>query len=172
MTVVISGEHPQVQELIQQRQDLGQDGHDEVWEGVYHVAPHAHAHHGIILFEIAAILYPHVKRRGLVPSREFNLGEGKSSYRVPDFGVHLAAPDLLYVPTALMVGEILSPDDETYAKFDYYATHGVSEIVVVDPAKRSVLAYRLTDDAGYVRVDDLACAGITCLDLESQINWP
>lgn len=172
MTVVISGEHAQVQELIQQRRDLGQDGHDEVWEGVYHVAPHAHAHHGIIQFEIAVILSPLVKRRGLVPSSEFNLGDGKSSYRVPDFGVHETAPDLLYVPTALMVGEILSLDDETYDKFDYYAEHGVTEIVVVDPAEKAIMAYGLQSDGSYAPADRIACADITCTDLQSQISWP
>lgn len=172
MAVVISGEHAQVQELIQQRQDLGQDGHDEVWEGVYHVAPHAHAHHGIIQAELLSILYPLVKQRGLRPSSEFNLGDGKTSYRVPDFGVHESVPDLLYVPTAVMVGEILSPDDETYEKFEYYAGHGVTEIVVVDPAKRAILAYRLQDDVMYAPADHIACAGISCADLQRQISWP
>ncbi|MDQ3680552.1 MAG: Uma2 family endonuclease [Actinomycetota bacterium] len=34
--------------------------------------------------------------------------------------------------------EIISPDDETYEKFGFYADHGVEEIIVADPAARSV----------------------------------
>jgi len=151
---------------------MRQDGHDEVWEGIYHVVPPAHAHHGMIQCEIAEVLSPLVNRRGLRPSTAFNLGDGKSSYRVPDFGVHETAPDLLYVPTAVMVGEILSPDDETYDKFDYYARHGVAEIIVVEPAKRAIMAYGLQDDGTYAPADHIACAGLTCADLQAQISWP
>ena len=36
----------ELEELIARRRALGQDGMDEVWEGEYHVAPHAHSHSG------------------------------------------------------------------------------------------------------------------------------
>ena len=31
----------------------------------------------------------------------------------------------------------MSPDDETYEKFGFYAAHGVDELVVADPATRT-----------------------------------
>lgn len=44
MTTVIVGPRPQaVDDLIEARRRLGQDRHDEMWEGDYHLAPDAHA---------------------------------------------------------------------------------------------------------------------------------
>lgn len=45
----------------------------------------------------------------------FNLG-APHSYRVPDGGPFGPEPDWLYVPTAQLVMEIVSPDDETSDK--------------------------------------------------------
>jgi Uma2 family endonuclease len=39
----------------------------------------------------------------------------------------------VYLATAEIVVEILSPGDDTYAKFGFYAAHGVREIIVAGP---------------------------------------
>ena len=42
------------------------------------------------------------------------------------------------MPTAAVVVEVVSPDDETYEKSGFYAAHGVDELIVADPAGRSL----------------------------------
>ncbi len=38
-TVVLGPRPPELQALVERRRALGQDLHDEVWHGDYHVAP-------------------------------------------------------------------------------------------------------------------------------------
>jgi hypothetical protein len=54
----------------------------------------------------------------------FNLGEPED-YRVPYGGLFRPGPDEVYVPTAALVVEIISPDDNTWEKLGFYAAHGV-----------------------------------------------
>src|SRR5690242_14530929 len=124
MTTVILGDHPDVQMIIERRRALGQDGSDEVWEGVYYMTPHAHVHHGLLQIELGGSLKAFASPRGLRVSAEFNLGK-PDDYRVPDLGVHRGSPNELYVSTVAMVVEILSPYDKTFEKFDFYGRHGV-----------------------------------------------
>jgi Uma2 family endonuclease len=41
-------------------------------------------------------------------------------------------------PTAALVVEIVSPEDETWQKLPYYAAHEVDELLILDPEKRTV----------------------------------
>ena len=52
----------------------------------------------------------------------FNLGE-PGDFRVPDGGPGQASIDEVYAPTTVVVIEVLSPGDETYAKFSFYHGH-------------------------------------------------
>jgi Uma2 family endonuclease len=171
MTTVILGPPPaEVEALIAQRQRLGLDGHDEVWGGVYHMAPNAHSRHGRLESELQFVLRPLVKARGWTLTTAFNLGGSPTSFRVPDIGVFAEPPDAMYVPTALIVGEVLSPDDETFAKIPYYQAHGVQELFVVDPATRTIEVHRLQ---GTVRVvAESALLGVATAKLAEQIEWP
>lgn len=55
MSTVVLGEPPaELEALLARRRALGLDGHDEVWAGAHHVAPHAHSDHGIVEAELAA----------------------------------------------------------------------------------------------------------------------
>lgn len=47
-----------VDAFLQARRRLDQDRHDEVWEGVYHVAPDPHPDHGIVQAELLFVLGP------------------------------------------------------------------------------------------------------------------
>ena len=53
-------------------------------------------------------------------------------------GYHAGTPSDVWVPTACIVVEVLSPDDETFQKFDFYFAEGVQELVVADPASWSL----------------------------------
>jgi hypothetical protein len=94
--------------LLKQRQALGQDGYDEVWEGEYHMAPMAHPPHGYLDDELAVLLRPLALGAGLVGTGAFNLGS-PDDYRVPDRGLHRGLPTTTFVPTAAVVVEIVSP---------------------------------------------------------------
>ncbi len=172
MTTVILGEHPDIQMIIERRRALGQDGSDEVWEGVYYMTPRAHVHHGLLQIELGGSLKIFAAPRGLRVSAEFNLGEA-NDYRVPDFGVHRGLPDGLYVSTAAMIVEILSPHDKTFEKFDFYGRNGVDEILVADLEQRSIRLWRYDgSSSSYLEGESSLVLGTTLTDLQATISWP
>ncbi len=135
---------------IQERHRLGQDIRDEEWCGIYHAVPSATLDHQILLTDVLVFLMQHLRQHGggeIVP--ECGVFRGPDDYRVPDLlyiapgneriighaGITGGAPDLVL--------EILSPEDETYAKFGFYAAVGVPEIVVLDPVTRAAEVWRL-----------------------------
>lgn len=123
-----------VDDLIDQRRRLGLDKRDEVWQGVYHVAPHEHSDNGIIAGE----LHEAIREAGLRYGGSFNLGTDVSDFRVPDRGYHRAPPGTLYVASAPLVIEVLSPDDQTWDKLPFYFGRAVEEVWVVDPHAHTV----------------------------------
>jgi Uma2 family endonuclease len=44
----------------------------------------------------------------------------------------------VYLPTAALVLEVVSPGDETWEKLGFYAAHGVEELLIVDPQEKAV----------------------------------
>jgi len=167
---IVLGEHKEVAELIERRRSLGLDGHDEVWDGVYVMAPFAHSNHGVLKSELLHALDPRARRAGLRPGDSFNLGEPEN-FRVPDAGYHRGVPGTLYVPTAALVLEVLSPDDETFAKFDFYAAHGVDELMVADPEARTIRCWHLVDGA-YLEQPRSALLDVEVATLVAEVNWP
>ncbi len=171
MRTVVLGERPaELEALIEKRRRLGLDGHDEVWDGVYVMAPHAHSDHGIVEEELRGVLFPRAKAGGLIPGSSFNVGE-PDDFRVPDGGYHRERPGTLYVATAAVVLEVLSPDDESVAKFDFYAEHEVEEVLVADPELRTVRCWQLTDD-GYVEAPRSALLDVDMATLVAEVDWP
>jgi Uma2 family endonuclease len=170
-TVILGPRPPEVEALIEQRRRLGHDRHDEVWEGVYYMTPYAHSRHGRLESEMQFVLRPLVQTRGLTLTAGFNLGVGPDSYRVPDFEVFAEPPDALYVPTALIVGEVLSPEDRTYEKLPYYRDRGVQELFIVDPDDRSISIRRLQGRVSRL-IDHSDVLDVAARDLEARVNWP
>lgn len=158
--------------VIERRRTLGQDTHDEVWEGVYHVTPGPSNAHGYVQAELMAVLHPHAQMAGLFASTEFNLGEA-DDYRVPDGGYHRERVPGVRLATAAIVVEILSPGDETFEKFDFYARHDVEEIIVVDPEGRTVdiwLAEEVVHRFGQAPASRLL--QVTAAEMAAAIDWP
>ncbi len=78
----------------------------------------------------------------------------------------------MWLPTAALVVEIISPGDETWEKLPFYAEHQVDELLIVDPTKRGVhwLAFETQGEYGPVdrsRLVDLGPSG-----LAAQLDWP
>jgi Uma2 family endonuclease len=169
-TLVLDPPPPQLQELLELRHRIGVDRQDEVWEGVYHMIPPASIVHSLVAQQLSVLLDAPARAHGLVVGMEFGLG-AKDNYRAPDLGVH-SEPQLgIRVPTAAIVVEILSPEDETWKKLPFYAEHEVDELLIVDPVSRSVTWFALREGE-YQRVDRSEILGLDASTLAEQIDWP
>jgi hypothetical protein len=169
-TVILGERPPALEDLIAHRRAKGTDLYDEVWEGDYHMNPAPRKSHALLESELLAVLRGPVKRAGLYPGGIFNLGD-PDNFRVPDVGVHRDRTDAVWVPTAALVVEILSPDDESWEKLPFYAAHGVDEVVIADPAART-LAWMERDEDDYRRVERSALLGVEVGDIVAEIDWP
>lgn len=172
MTLVIAGElPPEIASWRERRRRLGQDRHDEVWEGVHHVAPGPTGRHAYVDSELAGLLRPVVRRAGMYLVTATNLGTA-ADFRVPDGMVLRTRPTgSTYAETAAVVVEVLSPGDETLAKLPFYAASGVDEVLVADPEGRSVRIWQL-QGGGYVETGRSALLGVTSGELTAEVDWP
>jgi Uma2 family endonuclease len=169
-TVVLGPAPEEFEALLKRRQALGQDLYDEVWEGDYHMAPMAHSSHGYLDTQLAVLLHPLAQRAGLGETSAFNLGS-PDDYRVPDRGLHRGIPSAVFVPTAAVVVEVVSPGDETWQKLDFYAAHSVDELLIADPAERSV-TWLVLHGGRYVEAEYSPLLRVNVAKLTEQINWP
>ncbi|MGH9126285.1 MAG: Uma2 family endonuclease [Acidimicrobiales bacterium] len=90
---------------------------------------------------------------------------------MPDQGYHRSLPSEVFVPTASIVVEIVSPDDETWEKFDFYAAHQVEEICTAQPTEARLRWFR-RDGSAYAESDQSHLLGVSVADLASGISWP
>jgi Uma2 family endonuclease len=158
------------EKLLERRRRAGADRHDEVWEGVLHMAPAPHGRHADVQGQLIEILGPPARARGLRRVDAFNLGE-PDDYRVPDGGLLDPAPSALYHTTARLVVEVLSPGDETWDKLPFYAAHGVDEVLVVDPDERTI-NWLGREGGEYRPVERSSLIDLGVAELAEQIDWP
>jgi len=143
-----------------ERAASGLDRHDEVWEGVYVMAPIANNEHldlqGLLVWALRNALGAGAPQRvapgGNVSDRQ---DDWTHNYRIPDVivvlpggaardcGTHwCGGPDLCV--------EITSPGDRSRDKLEFYSAVGVREMVLVDRDPWQLELYRL--DAGRLRL--------------------
>jgi len=169
-TVVLGGRPAEVEAFLERQRALGQDLFDELWESVYHAAPASHPWHGYVDNVLAELVGPLARAAGLVGTGPFNLGDAHD-YRVPDRGYHRSLPSTVWVPTAAIVVEVVSPDDETWAKFDFYAAHLVDEICTADPIAGQMRWFSLAQSS-YAEVEASALLGVDVPELAGKVEWP
>jgi len=153
--------------MIARRRRLGIDGRDEVWDGVYVMAPEADVEHQEFAFDLAAVFAEAIRRAGLGRcTHGVNISDRKrgwiKNFRVPDAAVFLNGT------TAQMCGEfwfggpdfaveIVSPRDRTRKKLPFYEKIGTRELLIVDRRPWKLTLYRLTDgkllDAGQSTIE-------------------
>lgn len=144
---------PRIEErLKEQRRAWGADRYDEVWEGIYMMAPLPNSEHRQIVSRLVSILeevvgwpglgevFPGVNLAGLEDDWEHD-------YRVPDVAVFLHGGsarncDTHWRGAADFLVEIISPGDRTREKIPFYARNGVQELLVVDRQPWSLELYR------------------------------
>jgi hypothetical protein len=113
-TLVLGAPPPELEALLERRRRAGVDRLDEVWQGVRHMVPGPSSEHARISQQLAEILGPPARAAGLLPAMgEFNLGESEYDFRVPDGGLLHPGAAGVWLSTAAVVVEILSPDDES-----------------------------------------------------------
>lgn len=170
MSTLFRGDDPAVDSLLARRRALGLDGRDEVCEGVYHVAPFEHSRNGYTAMTLADLLNARARAAGLNPGGSFSLGTA-DDFRVPDLGFYRQPPGSLHLATAALVVEVRSPQDQTFAEFDFYTRHGVEELWVVDPVERSVRIWQL--GAGeYTETGTSALLDLTAEQVRLRVTWP
>jgi Uma2 family endonuclease len=168
-TVLLGDPPPMISSLIAERQRLGQDTHDEVWHGEYHMAPAASYEHGKSEMDLGSLFRPIAHARGMQVGAAFNLGQ-IGNFRVPDMGVHRGQPSGVWLDTAAIVVEVRSPDDETYDKFEFYFEHGVEELLITDLVSHEVQWYR-RGESEFVRADSSDVLGLSAEDVRRQLRW-
>lgn len=156
---------------LERRRRSGADRFDEVWEGVYHVVPGPSGAHARIDAQLLALLHGPATDAGLYLMSESNLGESAHDFRVPDGGLQRSGADSMWYATAAMVIEIVSPGDESWNKLPFYAKHDVDEVLIVEPAERTV-AWLVLRKGEYRPVERSALIALACGALAEQIDWP
>ncbi len=145
-TLVLGTPPPELEVLLERRRQAGVDRLDEVWQGVQHMVPGPSLEHARLSTQLALLLDAPVRAAGLLLAMsEFNLGESEHDFRVPDGGLHRPGAAGVWHATAAVVVEILSPGDESPQKLPFYAEHDVDEVLLVDPAERTVTWLALHD---------------------------
>lgn len=145
-TFVRDPEPIEIDQLRERREQLGLDHYDEVWEGVLHMNPPPSTEHQDLLQQLTLLFDPLARNAGLVPLIQvFGLGEDRHNYRSPDGGLFHTKPHGVWQATAALVIEVVSPDDKTWAKLDYYAAHDVEELLIIDPGEHRAHWFALRD---------------------------
>jgi len=170
-TLVLGTPPPELEALLERRRQAGADRLDEVWQGVHHMVPGPSFEHGRITQQLAVLLDSPSTDAGLLPVGEFNLGESEHDFRVPDAGLHRPGAAGVWLSTAALVVEVLSPGDESWQKLPFYAAHDVDEVLIVDPAERTVTWLGLRDGA-YQPIQQSALIELGPTELAAQLAWP
>jgi len=171
-TLVLGTPPPELEALLERRRVAGVDRLDEVWQGVHHMVPGPSFEHAHVAQQLAVLLNAPARAAGLIPTmHEFNIGESEHDFRVPDGGLHRPGAAGVWHATAAMVVEVRSPGDETWQKLAFYAAHHVDEILIVDPAERTVTWLGLRDGA-YEPVGRSGLIELGPTELDEQLDWP
>lgn len=170
-TVVI--EHVEELEALKERRRIsGMDRLDEVWDGVLHMVPAPNDKHADLAQQLAILLNAPARAAGLFPTmHEFNLGDSKENFRVPDGGLHNARSWGTWEHTAPLVVEIVSPGDDTWLKLPHYAAHEVDEVLILDPEERVVHWLGLSGGE-YHPIERSAVIDLGPAELADKIDWP
>ena len=158
------------EQLREQRRTWGSDKFDEVWEGVYMMAPLPNDEHQNLVFEFCIVLNESLGGQKLAQIRPgVNLTSQsvnwKENYRCPDVAVFLRDTkaencDTHWRGPADFLIEITSPGDRTHDKIPFYNDVGVHEVLIVNREAWALELYQRENDqlqkTGESRLPDAA----------------
>jgi Uma2 family endonuclease len=140
--MLVIGDPTMTRKLIEERQALGRDRHDEVWDGVYFMSPDPIIEHQGLEARLLLALHEAVR---LTDADSMFAGVNGSdraegwlqNYRIPDLAIYLAGNPAQDCDTHWCGGpdvavEIVSPGDRSREKLDFYAKVGTRELLIVD----------------------------------------
>jgi Uma2 family endonuclease len=168
---------PRVEEpLLAERRKSGLDKYDEVWGGVYVMAPLANNEHADIQTKLAAILtfligFPGLGRVHAGANVSDQPKDWTKNYRCPDVLVFLNGNKAEDRNTHWFGGpdfavEVASPGDQSREKVDFYAGLGVPELLIIDRDPWQLELFRLAQG----RLRSVAIATVeNGLTVESQV---
>jgi Uma2 family endonuclease len=145
----------QLKALIRERQSTGADRFDEVWNGVYVMAPSADNEHFDLSSEWNFIIKSVLPDRNAArvhsgPNISDRTTRWTKNYRCPDIAVFFPNNPARDMGTFWFGGpdfaiEVISPEDRSRKKLGFYAKVGVRELLLIDRKPWSLELYRLTD---------------------------
>lgn len=154
-------------DLKAKRKHTGADRFDEVWEGTYMMAPLANNEHQELVLEFAIALKELCSTRpGIRIFPGVNISDQhldwEHNYRCPDLAVFTpdtAAEDheTHWVGGPDFAVEIVSPNDRSRDKLDFYGKVGTRELLIVDRDPWQLELYRLDGQT-------MKIAGVSTLD--------
>lgn len=140
------------QSLLAQRAASGADRYDEVWEGIYMMAPMPDHEHQRIVGRWTRILDEIVTDAGrgdVVPGVSISdrIENWQNNYRVPDVAVFLNSTNAVNHGNFWYGGpdfaiEVISPDDQTLKKLDFYAKVNTPELLLIHRNPWKLQLYR------------------------------
>ena len=147
-------------QIREERSHSGKDFYDEVWEGTYVMTPVPNLEHQDIGTGLVTILRMTIDWPGLGKAyQSVNVSDREEgwqyNYRVPDLAVTMKNTKARYCDTHFCGGpdflvEIASENDLSRKKFQFYASIGVREPMLIDRDPWCIELYRL--DAGELRL--------------------
>lgn len=174
--VVLDPKDDDVKRMIRRRRLMGGDRFDEVWNGVYVMAPNADNVHQLLAGKIAHAIVSALKTPDdclVLPGANVTDREDNwiKNYRVPDVAVFFPGNPAQDRVTHYLGGpdfavEIVSKRDRSRKKFKFYASVGVRELLIVDRFPWSLELYRRQDGPfQLVGRSDLAGSEVLKFDL-------
>lgn len=90
---------------------------------------------------------------------------------MPDLALHRPGAAAQWHRTTALLIEIVSPGDETWTKPAFYAAHNVDEVLILDPAERTITWLALTE-GGHRHVEGGDLIELGSAALAEQLDWP
>lgn len=172
--------------VIEERRRKGLDRPDEVWEGTYVIMPNPNDEHQDLVFGIGFPLRQIIQDAGLGQVRPgVNISDRvvdwRFNFRCPDVVVFLndttaECHDSFWYGGPDFAIEIVSPNDRSRDKLDFYASVNTRELLIIDRDPWSLEFYRLTGGdmqlTGRSTLDDLQPLASEVLPLTWNLATP
>lgn len=129
---------PVTEREIDDRRRLGIDKHDECWAGEWHLVNPPRMWHENLNTPLLVVLHPIAVSLGLeAHAGSVGLFAAHNDWRVPD-QIYFWPEDAREegVVSAEFLVEIRSPGDDSYKKLPFYASRGVTEVMIIHQDRR------------------------------------
>lgn len=154
MTTIINDQELEAR-LIAQRQEAGIDKYDEVWEGVYVMAPMANNEHQDIVGRLTALIANVIgwDNGRVLPGTNVSDQDDDwtENYRCPDVAIYLKntqAEDrgAYWLGGPDFAVEVVIPQDRSLEKLPFYAKVKTRELLIIDRDPWALTLFRLENE--------------------------